>query len=178
MNLIPIQPDSKDLPTFESINTEAFPPFERVSFNTLFRLAGEMDTDILGVYEEAEPVGFIIIVKSDSCAYVFFLAIDKAVRSKGYGGRVLREVIQRYTDRQIILDFEELDPKAENYPQRVKRKAFYLRNGFHETGHYTFFPDGQRCEVVCSKGSLDIDSFRNFVHEFHKHWENFPDKLV
>lgn len=131
--LVPLKSENKDLLKLESINSEAFPPTEYVSFDVLFRLSEEMDTDILGVYESETPVGFTVVVKNKFCAYIFLLAIDKNVRSKGYGSNTLQEVMKRYPDQQMILDFEELDLKAENYLQRVKRKAFYLRNGFHET---------------------------------------------
>lgn len=178
IRLVSLKSENKDLLKFESINSEAFPPTEYVSFDVLSRLSEKMDIDILGIYKSETPVGFTVIVKNKRCAYIFLLANDKNVRSKGYGSNTLQEVMKRYPDQQMILDFEELDLKAENYLQRVKRKAFYLRNGFHETGHYTFFPDGQRCEVVCSEGTLDVKGFRDLIHEFHKYWENFPDKLA
>ena len=40
-----------------------------------------------------------------------------------------------------------LNENPENNPQRIRRKNFYLWNGFHETGNYTMLRD-ERFEVV------------------------------
>lgn len=45
-------------------------------------------------------------------------------------------LIGRYRGRRLILEIEAEDPGAENALYRVKRKAFYKRNGMKETGVY------------------------------------------
>ena len=61
---------------------------------------------------------------------LLYLAISDAVRGKGYGSAVLQAVQKKYAGKRIILNIEEMDEQAANYAQRVKRKAFYQKNGF------------------------------------------------
>ena len=83
--------------------------------------------------------------------YVFFLAIDPAWRSHGYGAAVLDELRKRYAGRQLVLDIEPLDSAAPNYEQRLRRKNFYLRNGFRESG--CFFKYCGMCFEVLYDGA-------------------------
>ena len=59
----------------------------------------------------------------------------------------MKKIIASYPDLLIILDFEEIDANAENNNQRIRRKNFYLKNGFYETGFYTLLGE-IRFEVV------------------------------
>ena len=73
--------------------------------------------------------------------------------------------------------FEEIDPNAENYAQRIRRKNFYLRNGFHETGHYTLLQE-ERFEVVCSTGTLHTEAFKDLLVILHANRPEFSDMLI
>lgn len=120
-----------------------------MSIDDIFSFASDTNTDVLGIYDDSMLFGFAVILMNDKCGYVYFIAIDKNVRSKGYGSAAT----ETYSNLQIVLDFEEIDEDAENYAQRIRRKNFYLRNGFHETGNYTLLRE-QRFEVVCIMGKL------------------------
>lgn len=177
LTLARLTPESPDIGCFERINTEAFPPSERMSMEELFDFARDTDTEILGLYDEKTPVGFTVLLKNAVCGYVYFLAVDAQMRSKGYGGAALRALREAYPQLQIILDFEEIDEAAENLEQRIRRRKFYLRNGFHETGRYTFMME-DRFEVVCTGGELRADAFRELIAILHAHCPRFLDKLL
>lgn len=169
--------DCKDRETFARINDEAFPSSERMSLDEIFLFAAKTNTDVLGAYDENIPVGFAVLVMNDKCGYVYFLAIAKNMRSKGYGGAAIRKIVEDYADLQIILDFEEITLNAENMEQRIRRKNFYLRNGFYETGHYTLM-EGERFEVVCSREELNQEGFRQLISVIHTYCPRFLDVLI
>ena len=177
LELIKLNPDCKDTKYFEQINDEAFPVSERMSMDEIFSFASDTDTDVLGIYENDMPLGFAVLLKNAECGYVYFIAIDKRIRSKGYGGAAMKKILAAYPQLQIILDFEEIDEKAENNDQRIRRKNFYLRNGFHETGNYTLLRE-DRFEVVCSEGPLRKESFKELLSILHAHRSEFPDVLI
>ena len=177
LQLIKLSPDSKDRKFFEQINEEAFPLSERISFDEFFAFAAKTGADILGIYDGMAPVGFFVLLKNTECGYVFFFAIDKSRRSSGYGSAAMKKLIDTYSEQQIILDFEILDENAENYAQRIRRKGFYLRNGFHETGNYTILR-GDKFEVVCTGGELNRPAFKELIHILHASFEEFPDMLI
>lgn len=177
LQLVALNANSKDREYFEQINEEAFPILERMSFDEIFALASDTNTDVMGIYDDKKPIGFAIVVKNEECGYIYYLAIDSHVRSKGYGSAALRRLLECYSGLQLILDFEEIDQNAENIAQRVRRKNFYLRNGFHETGNYTMLGD-LRFEVVCSDGELRKEALVDLIHIIHKHCAEFLDILI
>lgn len=61
----------------------------------------------------------------------------------------------RFRDSVLTIDFEKPDPDAENSAQRIRRKKFYLQNGFLETGCYQNM-QGIDFEIVTSKLPLDF----------------------
>lgn len=172
-----LTPDSADIKIVEEMNNEAFPDNERMTMDEIFAFVQATNTDFLGVYDEGRLVGYIVLLKNEKCGYVFFYAIGKDYRSKGYGGSALKELFKAYSDLQIILDFEKVDEKAENFEQRVRRKSFYLRNGFHETGHYTLLK-GEPFEVVCSEEQLNIPSFKDLIKVISSNVPSFPNVLI
>lgn len=169
--------DSPDVQVFGTMNEEAFPDNERMSMSEIFEFVGATNTDFIGIYDESIPIGYIVLLKNDRCGYVFFYAIGKEYRSKGYGGAALKELFKKYSDLQIILDFEQVDEAAANNEQRIRRKNFYLRNGFNETGRYTLLKD-ERFEVVCNGKELDVEGLRDIIRVIHSHVSTFPDVLL
>lgn len=167
----------EDIGYFEQINDEAFPLSERMSFDEIFEFASDTNTDVLGIYDGKKPIGFVVLLKNSECGYIYFLAIDSHVRSKGYGSAAIQKMLEVYSDLQLVLDFEVIDENAENNAQRIRRKNFYLRNGFHETGNYTMLRE-DRFEVVCSDGELRKAALRDLLCIIHAHRPEFPDVLI
>lgn len=177
LKIIKLTPDCKDRERFEKINNEAFPFFERISMDDMFALSSDTDTDVLGIYDGNLPVGFTVLVKNEECGYIYFLAIDKQFRSGGYGSAAVRKLLNMYSNLQLVLDFEEIDESSDNNEQRIRRKKFYLRNGFYETGRYTIMHK-ERFEVVSSSEPLNADALTELIHILHKYNSKFADTLI
>lgn len=148
-----------------------------MSFDEIFDFASNTNTDVLGLYDEEKPIGFAVVLKNAKCGYVYFIAIDKRMRSKGYGSEAIKKIAERYSRLQLVLDFEVIDEKSKNNEQRVRRKNFYLRNGFHETGNYTMLGD-ERFEVVCNGGELNKTALKDLLSVIHKYRPELPDVLI
>lgn len=67
--------------------------------------------------------------------------------------------LEKYPDKTHTVDFEMIDDAAPNRVQREKRRAFYLRNGYKETGLFLSYP-GVDYEVFCMGEHFDIDTFK------------------
>lgn len=72
------------------------------------------------------------LISYDDIAYLMYVAIDKKYRNKGFGSLVLRDLILRQVDTSILLCIER--PSTEKEDIKARRKDFYLRNSFYETG--------------------------------------------
>lgn len=169
--------DCKDVQVVEKINKEAFPPSEYMSMEEIFKFASVTDTDVLGIYNGELPIGFVVITKNRQCGYGYFFAIDGNLRSKGYGSATLKKILEEYGKVQMILDFEALNENAANNEQRIRRRAFYLRNGFHETGRYTLLK-GEKFEVVCSAGELNENGLKEILEIIHANVPEFSNVLL
>ncbi len=122
--------DRKDLPRIKKLYKTAFPAEERIPFFLLKRKVRQGRAAMLAAKEENCFVGFIYLVEHGDLVYLFFFAVDPSRRDSGNGGGILRMLRERYPDKRIFLAREQLDPEADNYELRCRRREFYLRNGF------------------------------------------------
>ena len=51
-------------------------------------------------------------------------------RNRGYGSKILNDIKEKYQDKTILLCYEEVDEKYEDFLDRKNREKFYSRNGF------------------------------------------------
>lgn len=172
---------------------EAFPPEERFPVDELNEMAALPAIDFTAYFDEDAAdeggeasggassgrtlCGFTYSVISDPYLYLLFLAVSASERGRGYGSQILSQVKARYPGLAIVLDIEPLDPEAPNSEQRVRRLAFYERNGFSLTG-YDLYEDDMRYTVLSTlpADEFDPDAFSNAM-EAATHGV-FPMRLV
>ncbi len=135
LELRTIEADSTFRNKVDALAKEAFPPEEYLAPETLIDMT-KRDENFLfsALFEGDRFVGFTAIKLYKDLYYLFFLAIEPPLRSHGYGGAALETIKARYPDKVGTVDFEMPDEQAPNREQRLRRRGFYLRNGFRETG--------------------------------------------
>ena len=87
--------------------------------------------------------------------------MGETLQSKGYGSAILHEIRSRYPDKKIIVSIEPCDAMAPDLALRARRKAFYSRNGYRETG-YRMRLSGVEQEILICNGEFDKRKFRLF----------------
>ena len=122
--------DKKDLDIVRKLYIRAFPKEERMPFFLIKRGVRRGAEEILIAKEDGVFLGFACLVCDGDLAYLFYFAIDDTKRGKGNGSRILEELKKRYRGKRLFLAREQLDEQADHYEQRMKRHAFYLKNGF------------------------------------------------
>ena len=140
---------------------EAFPPEEYLAPSKLVEMAEADNFDFLALTDNDTFVGFMVVQIYGNLAYLFFLAIEPACRSKGYGSRAVETLKAKYPGKKQIVDFEMPDDHAQNHAQRKKRRDFYLRNGYQKTGLFLSYL-GVDYEVFC----MDSD-FQEMMKTIH-----------
>ncbi len=86
-------------------------------------------------YDNDVFVGILFTIESKESLFIFYIAVNDKIQSKGYGTKLLQLVLHKYPNKQISLFIETMDDKqASNYEQRVRRLEFYKKNGFIHTG--------------------------------------------
>lgn len=99
--------------------------------------------------------------------FVHFLAISDAIRSGGYGSQVLDFLKAQCLGKRIILNVEILDESESNYPQRVKRRAFYDKNGFVSSG-YVIEDTSEQLDMLISGGRIHKEEIEVIYRQLYR----------
>ena len=137
----------------------AFPREERPPLSFLLRRAKKGKGDFCALVDGGRFVGLTFVTETEHVAALMFFAVEDSVRGKGYGSQVLKALQEKYAGKKIFLTIEPVDEKAANYTQRVKRKAFYVRNGFESMG-YTVREAGVIYELLAYGGAVSKEEYR------------------
>ena len=156
----------EDYKKFKHLYLAAFPRSERVPLKYLMK----QDTgwDLIACYDGETFCGFYSTLTFGNITHILFLAIVEELRNHGYGSALLGLIAERYKGNRIILDMESDVPDAPNYEQRVRRKAFYEKNGYVESGiEYDW--RGVSYKILIKNGDISEEEFDTF-------WDNIYDK--
>ncbi len=142
---------------------EAFPEADRMPVWLLNILAKRDFVRFETVVDNGTFCGLVYTAENEKCVFVLYLAVSKAVRSKGYGSRILNLIEQRAGKRQVILHAEYPDSSADNAEQREKRIQFYAKNGIADTG-YSLNDGAEKYIILSSNGAkADIEEYKSLL---------------
>ena len=163
----------------KKIYLEAFPKKERIPFFMMVLLTKITHTEFLAFYDKDLLCGFVYSATIGNITYIIFFAVDKDIRSKGYGSKILEEMQKLYPNNKIIITIERCDVEATDIDDRIRRKNFYLKNGYVDTGALIKLnKKEQEKEIIIKNGNLDKEELFNFFVKYTngtmkpKIWEN------
>lgn len=109
----------------------AFPANERAPLFLLFKRTDNGRDNFYAITDNNEFIGLLYTISYKNLTYIFFLAVEKNKRGKGYGTKILKKVKEMNPDKTVILMIEDTKIKdSKNYKERIERLKFYERNGF------------------------------------------------
>ena len=152
-----IEKNNPDKMILEKINDEAIPECERNSLDDLIDTGAE----VIGIYLDKKPVGYFVLREYEPILYLAYFAVSDKLRSKGIGSKALMSLIESKKDYQIVVEYENpLNDDPDDMKNR--RRGFYIRNGFYETGWYTFY-DETEFAIGCTSTAFDEKVFGEFT---------------
>ncbi|WP_019026950.1 GNAT family N-acetyltransferase [Colwellia piezophila] len=153
INLRPLNKNDDNYSKVIDLYQKAFTTVQRIPTWVLrFKLRkGKVGFNVL--YADDTWIGLIYTTEFKDIVLVHFLAISESIRSGGYGSKVMDSMKVTHSGKRIVLNIEKLDEQEKNYPQRVKRKAFYVKNGFIPSGYMVKEP-GEKLEMLIFGGSI------------------------
>ena len=80
---------------------------------------------------------------------------------------ILEEIISSNSNHMIVVEYEAPNPSAAENELNIRRKVFYKRNGFCETGYFTFYDDTE-FEIGCAGMEFDVELFGEFTEYLSK----------
>lgn len=145
----------------KQIYFESFPKSERMPFPMMVAMSKLWNTQFLSFYDDDTLCGFVYFATNRKLVFVMFFAVAEKLRSKGYGSTILQKIHNRYPNKKIVVSIEPCDTDAPDLEIRKRRKAFYLRNGYKETG-YMLKLNRVVQEIIITGGCFVKKEFRTF----------------
>lgn len=140
---------------FHELYERSFPKNEKFSFYALARRYRKGDVEFLSIVEDGAFAGLMIMAENDGSCLLNYFAVNERSRGRGYGGQALALLKERIGGNDLFLDIELVSTDAKNVEQRERRKAFYVRNGFLETGlRFALF--GDKFEILSTGADMDM----------------------
>ena len=165
LNFTRLKPNHADFRKVKQLYMRAFPDEERAPFLMLVLKAKKKGVDFWTVSCDGQWAGMLYIVSRRDLSYIFYLAVSEECRGRGIGGAILRSAQKLYKGRRLFLAIEELDKNAENYPERVGRRKFYLRNGFSEL-HRKLREGRVTYEILGTGGDVKADEYEELMKNY------------
>jgi len=154
INLRPLNQNDDNYSKVIDLYQKAFTTVQRIPTWVLrFKLRkGKVGFSVL--YADDTWIGLIYATEFKDIVLVHFLAISESIRSGGYGTKVMDLMKVTHSGKRIVLNIEKLDEQEKNNQQRIKRKAFYEKNGFSSSGYIVKEP-GEKLEMLIFGGSIN-----------------------
>lgn len=152
---------SKRKQEIKDIYTSSFLKEDRMPFVLMCMLSYLWHTEFLSFYDEDTLCGFVYMASIRKLTFVMFFAVDKNLRSKGYGSYILDEIQSMHPNNKIIVSIEPCDEDAENLEEKLRRKKFYFLNGYVETGYFMKL-GGKKQELLIRNGTFNKKEFIRF----------------
>lgn len=140
-----------------NIYEKSFPQEEK--YITLDDMLKIQNTEFYCLLDNNTVIGFIYLIFYKDMIFILYLAIDTQSRSKGCGSYLLKWCLDKYGDKKIFLNIEEVKEGVENYKIRKRRLDFYLKNGFFIT-NYVSNEELENFNILSNNSKIDINEYK------------------
>ena len=165
MQLIKVSRETDQYNSIKKLYRQAFPLNERAPFWLLMRRAGSPSADFWALYDQKKWIGIAYVIQHGRLAYLFYSAICKEERNKGYGEKSIELLKEHYKGNCFFLALEKPDESAANYQQRLKRHAFYKKCGLSDMP-YSLKEASVVYDIMGTGGSVEPEEYRELVQTY------------
>lgn len=147
----------------------SFPRAERKPFSVILSAYRKSRADVWCILEGNRFLGFAATMNSPRLVMLDYLVISKQYRGQGIGTAAMKDLMQRYADREFILEIESPYEPGPDQLHRQKRKEFYVNCGMRPL-HVMAEVFGIKMELLGQNCEIDFQRYRQFYHDFYKPW--------
>ena len=148
----------------------AFPENEQIPWEDLCRIIDQMQFDFTAYYEDDTFIGFIILYPHKKFNWFWYFAVIPELRGQGKGQKILTYLIEKYKEKNVVLDMESPKQECNNKEQRIRRHDFYLRNRFRDTNLYRKYDNLEMTIMILGNDIFTMQDWNNIVAELRKFW--------
>ncbi len=159
-----VAPGFEDLDKINEIYTDAFPPEERKFTIQQMLESPVLKPDVRAYYCDGKIIGMSVLSDFETFVYGLFIAINKAERCNGYGGKILDKIIEDCADKPFVFSIEDPSEDCDNKEQRIRREAFYLKHNCNYADYKASYPGSNTCfRLMCSDKLADYSFIKDAV---------------
>ena len=115
----------------EELNSQVFPSTETTSdLHFLRGFYKGAPVDFIAVEDNGTFVGYAYMINFFQGSFLYYLAIEPEHQCKGYGTALLKHLRKIQGNRPIALTAFALHPENDDYEDCIRRKWFYVKNGY------------------------------------------------
>lgn len=144
-----------------NIYEESFPIFEQRTIGNQEEVLKDDRYNCVAVLDKDFVVGIIFYWKWDNYKYIEHLAIEKSLRGRNYGSKILEKI---YDDGEFVI--LEIDPPVDKISlKRLKfyeNKSFRLQEFNHVHPPYRKEFKGHKLKVMSYNKNLSLNEYNNF----------------
>lgn len=145
----------------------AFPKIERHPLGELFGAASAGSAEFLSFTEDGRFIGLAYMIVRGKVAFLLYFAVAKGKRNRGCGSAMLKMIRERYEGMDVVLLIESLHEECDNMDMRIRRRNFYLRNGFRDTGLIQSSCGGAAIyDILNSNKEFSIEDYRYMLAHY------------
>ena len=139
----------------------AFPKEERKPFALIKRMKQRGYCDVLSFHEDGNFLGLAITVFYENDVLIDYFAVNEKKRGLGLGTKMLGILLNQYKTSRVFLEVERPYPKKQGFDTKLKRKSFYLKQGFCDTG-VAIRLFGVEFDLLSFGGELTFEEYYSF----------------
>lgn len=145
----------------------SFPRAERKPFGIILKKYRQNATDIWCFRRGRAFLGFAATMNSPKTVMLDYLAVPAACRGQGIGTAAMKQLMQRYADREFLLEIESPYEPGPDQQLRQKRKQFYVNCGM-EPLQIMADVFGVRMELLGKNCTMDFQRYQDFYRDFYR----------
>ena len=145
----------------------SFPRAERKPFALILKKYRAGMTDIWCIERDSVFLGFSATMNSPRLVMLDYFVIRRRCRGQGIGTAALKKILEKYADREFILEIESPFEPGIDQEKRQKRKQFYVNCGM-EPLHIMAEVFGINMELLGKNCDMTFEKYRNFYRDFYR----------
>lgn len=175
MEVLDVTRDMERYDQVVDLQRSAFPANENYSMDQILGLAERDGIEYKSFWEDDVLCGILFYNCGADMIYLFYIAVNPTLRSKGYGTRLLSWLGSCHPDKAIVLNVEPTGLGSENEDQRVRRMAFYERHGFRSVGT-RLSDDSGLYDILSTSRSFNSDEYMRLI--FDLGFDSYHPRLI
>jgi len=157
-------PTKQNRKLLKKLYQTAFPRSEKKPYLLIERKCREGSMERMAIEEDGQFLGLAITILHKDIVLLDYFAVSPESRGKGIGSAILKELTVRYPGKRILLEIEDPEEPCKNREDRLRRKAFYLRNGL-TVQNYKVWLFGVKMLILTLGGSVTFEEYHETYAE-------------